>query len=126
MYEVSVQQHFDAAHYLMGYQGKCEHLHGHRFQVVANIRVEQIDEVGLAYDFVQLRQQLGKIVERFDHTCLNDVPPFDRINPSSENIASTIYGELQALLQGTKASLSSIQVWESPHSCITYFPTKKD
>jgi 6-pyruvoyltetrahydropterin/6-carboxytetrahydropterin synthase len=126
MYEVSVQQHFDAAHYLRGYQGKCENLHGHRFQVVANIRAEQIDEVGLAYDFVQLRQQLGEIVGKFDHTCLNDVPPFDRINPSSENIASTIYSELQALLQGTKASLSSIQVWESPHSCVTYFPTKGD
>ena len=122
MYEVSVQQHFDAAHYLRGYQGKCERLHGHRFQVVANIKAEQIDEVGLAYDFVQLRQQLGEIVGRFDHTCLNEVPPFDKINPSSENIASTIYGELQALLQGTKASISSIQVWESPHCCVTYLP----
>ena len=122
MYEVSVQQHFDAAHYLRGYQGKCESLHGHRFQVVANIRAEQIDEVGLAYDFVQLRQQLGDIVGRFDHTCLNEVPPFDKINPSSENIASTIYSELQALLQGTGASISSIQVWESPHSCVTYLP----
>ena len=122
MYEVSVQQHFDAAHYLRGYQGKCESLHGHRFQVVAKVRAEQIDEVGLAYDFVQLRQQLGEIVGRFDHTCLNEVPPFDKINPSSENIASTIYSELQALLQGTKASISSIQVWESPHSCVTYLP----
>jgi len=122
MYEVSVQQHFDAAHYLRGYQGKCESLHGHRFQVVAKVRAEQIDEVGLAYDFVQLRQQLGEIVGRFDHTCLNEVPPFDKINPSSENIASTIYSELQALLQGTGASISSIQVWESPHSCVTYLP----
>ena len=122
MYEVSVQQHFDAAHYLRGYQGKCESLHGHRFQVVANIRAEQIDEVGLAYDFVQLRQQLGDIVGRFDHTCLNEVPPFDKINPSSENIAFTIYSELQTLLGREKASIASIQVWESPHSCVTYSP----
>jgi len=122
MYEVSVQQHFDAAHYLRGYQGKCESLHGHRFQVVASVRAEQINEVGLAYDFAQLRQQLGEIVGRFDHTCLNEVPPFDKINPSSENIASTIYSELQALLQGTGASISSIQVWESPHCSVTYFP----
>ena len=116
MYEVSVQRHFDAAHYLRGYQGKCESLHGHRFQVVAKVRAEQIDEVGLAYDFVQLRQQLEEIVGRFDHTCLN------KINPSSENIAFTIYSELQTLLQGEKASISSIQVWESPHSCVTYLP----
>ncbi len=125
MYEVSVQQHFDAAHYLRGYQGKCENLHGHRFQVVAKVRAEQIDEVGLAYDFVQLRQQLGEIVGRFDHTCLNEVPPFDKINPSSENIAFTIYSELQTLLRREKASIASIQVWESPHSCVTYSPKEE-
>lgn len=121
MYEVSVRQHFDAAHYLRGYQGKCENVHGHRFEVVANVRAEQIDDVGMAYDFSQLKKQLGEIVSRFDHTCINDVPPFDRINASSENIASTIYGELQAMLKATKASVYSIQVWESPDSAVTYF-----
>ncbi len=122
MYEVSVQEHFDAAHYLRGYQGRCENLHGHRFEVVASIRAKQTNDIGLAYDFVQLREQLRGILERFDHTCLNEIPPFDKANPSSENIASTIYAELQVLLQGTKVSISSIQVWESPHCCITFFP----
>jgi 6-pyruvoyltetrahydropterin/6-carboxytetrahydropterin synthase len=122
MYEISVQEHFDAAHYLRGYQGKCEKVHGHRFQVVVNVRARQVDDIGLAYDFTKLKQQLGEIVSRFDHTCLNDVPPFDRINPSSENIASTIYSELQSRLKETKVSLYSVQVWESPHSAVTYFP----
>ena len=35
MYQVMVETHFDAAHFLRGYQGKCEALHGHRFRVVA-------------------------------------------------------------------------------------------
>ena len=122
MYEVSVQQHFDSAHYLRGYQGKCEKLHGHRFQVVVSVRAEQTDDVGLAYDFVQLKQQLGEIVGKFDHTCLNEIPPFDKINPSSENIASTIYSQLQPRLQGTGAFISAVQVWESPQCCVTYFP----
>ena len=122
MYEVSVRDHFDAAHYLKGYKGKCERLHGHRFQVVVNITVEQVDDIGLAYDFVKLKQQLGEILNRIDHTCLNDIPPFNEINPSSENIARTIYEELQTQLQGTPASLSSVQVWESPDSCATYSP----
>lgn len=122
MYEVSVQEHFDAAHYLRGYQGKCENIHGHRFEVVINVRVKQIDDIGLAYDFVKLREQLRGILGRFDHVCLNDIPPFDSINPSSENIASTIHTEFQVLLQGTNAIISSIKVYESPRSCITYFP----
>ncbi len=122
MYEVSVEEHFDAAHYLRGYQGKCENLHGHRFQVAVSLRVKQTDDIGLAYDFVSLKRKLKEILGRFDHTCLNDIPPFDKINPSSENIASTIYVELAALLQGEKVAISSIKVWESPKSCITYFP----
>lgn len=124
MYEVSVQEHFDAAHYLRGYQGKCENIHGHRFQVVISIRTEQTNDIGLAYDFVQLREQLSGILGRFDHVCLNDIPPFDRINPTSENIASTIHTEFQVLLQGTNVSIYSIKVYESPQSCITYFPKK--
>lgn len=125
MYEVSVREHFDAAHYLRGYKGKCENVHGHRFQVVVNVRAGETDDVGMAYDFTKLRQQLGEIVSRFDHTCLNDVPPFDRINPSSENIASTVCSELQARLKETKVSLCSVQVWESPHSAVTYFPEER-
>jgi len=124
MYEVSVRQHFDAAHYLRGYGGKCEALHGHRFEVVVNVRAMQTDEVGMAYDFTRLKQHLGKIVGRLDHTCLNEVPPFDGINPSSENIARTIYQELQPVFTDAGASLHSVQVWESPTSAVTYFPEK--
>ena len=119
---IFVEGHFDAAHFLRGYQGKCEALHGHRFAVVVKIQATQLDDIGLAYDFTRLRQQLGQVVGRFDHVCLNDTPPFDKINPSSENIASTIFTELQPILTGTGFSLSNIQVWESPHSSVTYFP----
>ena len=38
MYQVSVEQHFDAAHFLRGYRGKCEAVHGHRFRVVVRVR----------------------------------------------------------------------------------------
>ena len=122
MYEVAVEQEFDAAHFLRGYRGKCENLHGHRFRVMARVRAKQTGAIGMAYDFTKLRHQLGEVVSRFDHTCLNDISPFDSINPSSENIASTIFGELKAMLKGKGVSLYSIQVWESPHSSVTYSP----
>ena len=75
MYQISVEQHFDAAHFLRGYQGKCEALHGHRFRVVIKIKASGVDNIGVAYDFIVLKQHLGDILARFDHTCLNDVPP---------------------------------------------------
>ena len=122
MYEVSVEKHFDAAHFLRGYRGKCEALHGHRFQVVARISASGLDDTGMAYDFTELKRHLNDILVRFDHTCLNDVPPFDKINPSSENIAHTIYNELKSKLTGTPVSLSAIEAWESPQTRVTYKP----
>ena len=122
MYEISVEQHFDAAHFLRGYQGKCEALHGHRFRVVVKIKSSVVNDIGIAYDFVELKQHLRDILAKFDHTCLNDVPPFDKINPSSENIASIIYTELQPKLAGAPVSLSCVEVWESPQTGVSYTP----
>lgn len=122
MYRVSVELDFDAAHYLRGYRGKCEALHGHRFRVAATVEAATLDEIGLAYDFTRLKQYLGEILGRFDHTCLNDGLPFDKINPSSENIAAVIYRELSARLGKEAVKLADIEVWESPQSRITYRP----
>jgi len=122
MYTIAIEQHFDAAHFLRGYQGKCESMHGHRYKVVARINTAQLDDIGLAYDFSLLKKHLGKILSRFDHTCLNDIPPFDEINPSSDNIAATVYQELKPKLAGEPVSIASIEVWETPQSWVTYSP----
>ena len=122
MYEISVEKHFDAAHFLRGYQGKCEALHGHRFRVVVKVNASRLYDIGIAYDFVELKQHLGNILVRFDHTCLNEVSPFDEINPSSENIAATIYDELKLKLTGAPVLVSCVEVWESPQSGIAYTP----
>ncbi len=122
MYQISVEQDFDAAHFLRGYQGKCEAVHGHRFRVVVTVKSSAVNDIGIAYDFVELKGHLGDILSRFDHTCLNDVPPFDRINPSSENIATTVYNELQPRLTGAPVSISGVEVWESPQSRVVYTP----
>jgi 6-pyruvoyltetrahydropterin/6-carboxytetrahydropterin synthase len=122
MYQISIEQHFDAAHFLRGYQGKCEALHGHRFKVIARVSSNQLDDIGMAYDFTELKQHVGEIVTRLDHTSLNDIPPFDKINPSSENIATTIYNELRTKLTGAPVIISAIEVWESPQSWVTYTP----
>jgi 6-pyruvoyltetrahydropterin/6-carboxytetrahydropterin synthase len=122
MYQVCVEEHFDAAHFLRGYRGKCEALHGHRFRVVVKVGASGVDEVGLAYDFAELKRHLRDILSRFDHTCLNDVAPFDKMNPSSENIAVAVYSELQTALAGAPVSLACVEVWESPQSGVAYSP----
>ena len=122
MYHISVEQDFDAAHFLRGYQGKCEAVHGHRFRVVVTVKSPAVNDIGIAYDFTELKGHLREILSRFDHTCLNDVPPFDKINPSSENIATTVYNELHPRLAGAPVSISGVEVWESPQSRVVYNP----
>ena len=120
MYQVSVEKDFDAAHYLREYQGKCENLHGHRYKVVAAINTNKLSN-GLAYDFVELKRKLNEVLSRFDHVCLNEIEPFTEINPSAENIATTVYQELKSKF-GADPLIANIQVWESPTTCITYYP----
>jgi 6-pyruvoyltetrahydropterin/6-carboxytetrahydropterin synthase len=122
VYQISVEQHFDAAHYLRGYRGKCEQMHGHRYKVVVKVEASKLDDIGLAYDFKELKKHLAEVLARFDHTCLNDAPPFDELNPSAENIAADIYGELKARLAGAPVTIASIEVWESPQTGVIYTP----
>jgi 6-pyruvoyltetrahydropterin/6-carboxytetrahydropterin synthase len=122
MYQLFVEDHLDAAHYLPKYHGKCEKLHGHRFKVVARFDADKLDEAGLAYDFVALKQNLREVLARFDHVCLNDITPLNEIGPSSENIAATIYDALQTSFVESPVKLASVEVWESPTTGVAYTP----
>ncbi len=123
MYRIHVRDHFDAAHYLRGYQGRCEELHGHRWEVAVAVETAELDAIDLGYDFSELKRVLKKVVlERLDHHCLNDVPPFDRINASTENLARVIYGWLAEALAEAPVRLAFVEVYESPDSWVRYLP----
>ncbi|MCX7911362.1 MAG: 6-carboxytetrahydropterin synthase QueD [Dehalococcoidales bacterium] len=122
MYEITVNGHFEAAHYLRGYRGKCENVHGHRYQVVVTVEAARTNEIGIACDFTVLKKHLREILSRYDHACLNDITPFDEINPSAENIAATIYDQLKSALAAAPVRIRSVAVWESPEQGATYRP----
>jgi len=122
MYQLFVEEHFDAAHYLPNYHGKCENLHGHRFKVIAHLEATRLDETGLTCDFAQIKQHLREILAKFDHSCLNDIAPFDKIGPSCENIAANIYDALQPRFTRAPVKLVSLEVWESPTTGVSYSP----
>ncbi|PIW40680.1 MAG: 6-carboxytetrahydropterin synthase QueD, partial [Chloroflexi bacterium CG15_BIG_FIL_POST_REV_8_21_14_020_46_15] len=65
MYQLFVEEHFDAAHYLRNYHGKCENLHGHRFKVIARLQARELDDSGLAYDFAHIKSYLREILASF-------------------------------------------------------------
>lgn len=119
-YQVTVREHFDAAHCLRGYGGRCERLHGHRFEVAVTLAGDTLNEIGILYDFTELKAQLKELLARLDHYSLNEVAPFNTENPSSENIARFIYEDLKSRLGAAAGLLARVQVWESPDAWATY------
>jgi 6-pyruvoyltetrahydropterin/6-carboxytetrahydropterin synthase len=124
MYEVSVDASFAAAHRLRGYQGKCENLHGHNYRVRLVVAGEQLDDIGLLQDFTLLKKVLRGVAENLDHKYLNELPPFDKVNPSAENLARFIHDESAKQLAGQLggAALASVTVWETETAAATYKP----
>lgn len=120
MYEIIVEDHFDSAHFLKGYHGKCEKIHGHRYTVKVRLKGEKLNQIGLAYDFTDIKRYLAEVVAKFDHSALNEIPPFDKINPSAENIATNIYNELKLKLSEEPIIISAVEVWETPGQGVIY------
>ena len=124
MFEVAVEETFAAGHALRGYKGKCENVHGHNYKVRVVLAGEKLDQTGLVYDFVELKQRMAEVIRRLDHQFLNDLPPFTEVNPSAENIARYFYEELSQRLASAAngARLREVTVFESETTAATYRP----
>ena len=122
MFLLNVRAHYDSAHFLRNYHGKCEKLHGHRYEVEAGLVFDDVGEGGMAYDFTEAKRHLRAIADRLDHENLNELPPFDEIEPSAENQARWIFGEMQALLGEMARALVYVKVWETPTQWALYSP----
>jgi 6-pyruvoyltetrahydropterin/6-carboxytetrahydropterin synthase len=118
-YELFVTTDFSAAHNLRQYAGKCERLHGHNWRVDLRLAGETLGADGILLDFVEAKRLLAEVLAPFDHAYLNEVTPFDTMNPSSENLARVIAEALAPRLPGG-VSVASVTVWESDRCSATY------
>lgn len=107
---------FDAAHFLPSHEGKCKNLHGHRYFLDVSITGPILGDgpsEGMVIDFGDLKQIIhSTIVNRYDHTCLND---FFHV-PTAENMVNFIAEELEYILPKGVA-LFEVVLYETPDSC---------
>jgi 6-pyruvoyltetrahydropterin/6-carboxytetrahydropterin synthase len=128
MFEVTVEQTFAAGHALRNYHGKSEDVHGHNYRVRVTVEGAELDSTGLLVDFLEVNRLITGAVGYLDHRFINDLKPFDEINPSAENIARYFYERVNGgLNQGgltneVPVRISAVQVWETDTSSAIYRP----
>ena len=82
-----IETHFDAAHYLPDYVGKCHNMHGHTYKLIIEIEGTKDSKTGMIEDFVTFKKFIQtQIVNKLDHHLINDIIP----NPTAENISDWI------------------------------------
>ena len=123
MYQICKTFGFDAAHQLRNYNGNCARLHGHHWEVAVCVEGPSLDAIGMLVDFTDIKAAAKVATEGYDHNFLNEIPPYDTINPSAEHIAHTIYLAIRTELarRAPGVGLSYVQVWESPTASEKYW-----
>lgn len=119
-YTLKVVTDFAAAHSLRNYSGNCERLHGHNWKIEVEVSARELDEVGMGLDFKTIKRTTKDFLDQLDHYNLNDVPPFDTINPTAENIAAYIYRSLAERLNADRVWVSAVTIWETERACVRY------
>ena len=121
MYQISVKSNFSAAHNLREYNGKCEQLHGHNWHIEVFIESKDLNKEGMVIDFKDIKSILKKNLECMDHKYINEVEPFNQINPTSENIAGFIFNKINPEFKSRSLNLAKVDVWETDSSRASYY-----
>lgn len=119
-YTLKVVTDFAAAHLLRDYPGECSRLHGHNWKVEVEVVASALDEVGMGIDFKAIKHATKEVIAALDHRHLNEIPPFDTINPTAENIAAYVHAQLSRTLNGARTRVAAVTLWETERACVRY------
>ncbi len=110
---------FHASHFL-GQDNRQSPVHAHSWRVQTQLAGRAVHGQAMLLPFAEAKRRLQEAVSRYDNTLLNDIPPFDSVQPTSSNLAAELYDELSEAMAGLPMRLISVSVWDSPASCATY------
>ncbi|MCX5832309.1 MAG: 6-carboxytetrahydropterin synthase QueD [Deltaproteobacteria bacterium] len=120
MYEITITRSFSAAHMLKGIGGKCEGLHGHNFIVEVTLAASTLSKEGLLLDFRILKEWTDEILDSLDHKYLNELPYFQNVNPSAENLARFLHDRIDEKAAAQNIAVPCVTVWESENARASY------
>lgn len=118
MFRLTVRSHFDAAHRIGSYVGKCNRMHGHRWEVEVVLEGDTLDARNILVDFGEVKSSLNFYLEQsYDHSVLNET--FQEHNVTAEYLARRIFDDMKLLIP-TIIRLVQVTVWESPECSVSY------
>ena len=115
MYRLRVKRHFDAAHHLPDHKGQCANVHGHRWEVEAEVSLKSVGDGGMVVDFADVKSEIDDAIKDLDHSNLNDLREFQIVPPTAENVATMLFSRLRNRMTG----ITAVTVWESPSASVT-------
>ena len=120
VYEITLDMFFNARHFVVmnGVPGEV-HTHSYRLQVRCRSRqLEQDSHVVVGY--TAIRERMKQVVSAYNNQLLNDLPPFQRLQPTTENLAAVLFQQLERLLADLPVELVGVTVWESPTESVAF------
>ena len=119
-YTLKILADFASAHTLRDYPGDCRRMHGHNWKVEVEVTARDLNNHGMGMDFKAIKTATRELAKTLDHRYLKDIPPFDEINPTAENIAKYFYQQLSPVLNNDIAKVSGVTLWETDRACVKY------
>ena len=119
-YTLKVITGFAAAHTLRDYPGDCRRMHGHNWKVEVEVVATALDELGMGVDFKAIKREAKARADLLDHRYLNEIEPFDRLNPTAENLAAWFYQGISERINDDRVRVSAVTLWETETACVRY------
>lgn len=119
-YTLKILTDFASAHTLRDYPGDCRRMHGHNWKLEVEVVTDRLDDTGMGVDFRVIKNAARDLAKTLDHYYLNDIPPFDKVNPTAENIAAYFFNGLSQTLNQPHLRVSAVTLWETDRACVRY------
>jgi len=128
---------WDSGHRVLGYAGRCRHIHGHRYSAEITVRSPELNALGMIVDFGVIKARVGKwIDDNWDHNLLlnredsqlshfmktEERKPFIMPdgNPTAENIAEVLFTQAVYLLP-IGLEIVRVRIYETPSCWADYY-----
>ena len=116
-FELGIDSFFGASHTMRPDGAR----HTHSFRIQATFVTDEVDDEGMVVGFREVSDLLEREAKRYANAHINDIPPFDVVQPTGENIANVIFRNLAAALAvdlPVGPRLIAITLWENPTSYV--------